>query len=65
MTRIVQENGKLILKSFSYFGPGGEEEAAAEMRKVVQRIEEHNRKAAGEPRRRSWLARLIGRLRGI
>jgi hypothetical protein len=53
MTRIVEENGKLVLKSFSYFGPGGEAEAAAEMRKVVQRIEEHNRKAADEPHRQS------------
>ncbi|MCL2658813.1 MAG: hypothetical protein FWD62_15665 [Betaproteobacteria bacterium] len=49
MTRIVRENGKLVLKSFSYFGPGGDEEAEAEFQRVVARIEEQNRKVdAGE-----------------
>ena len=45
MTRIVEQNGKLVLKSFSYFGPGGKAEADAELRRVLDQIEEHNRKS--------------------
>lgn len=45
MTRITTlHDGKKALLSFSYFGPGGEEAAAAAFKSAVDKIKEYNRK---------------------